>query len=87
VLVKRGERGEMARTQPLALHSAYELPQFPPFERAEQRLRQQLQTGNHSPGEFRTNGIVIHFDAFHEAFATHPGDPMYLPKEERIRIW
>jgi putative endopeptidase len=53
----------------------------------EPALRQQLVTGSHSPGEFRTNGIVIHFDAFHEAFGTKPGDAMYLAPEERLRIW
>ncbi len=53
----------------------------------EPRLRQQLQTGNHSPGEFRTNGIVPHLDAFYEAFDVQPGDPMYLAPEDRIRIW
>jgi putative endopeptidase len=50
-------------------------------------LRQQLQTGAHSPGEFRTNGIVPHLDAFHEAFETQPGDPMYRAPEDRLRIW
>ncbi|CAN5548021.1 M13 family peptidase [soil metagenome] len=50
-------------------------------------LRQTLQTGAHSPGEFRTNGIVIHHDAFHDAFNTAPGDPMYLAPELRLRIW
>ncbi|MFN3595858.1 MAG: M13 family metallopeptidase [Rubricoccaceae bacterium] len=53
----------------------------------EQALRQAIQTGAHSPGEFRTNGIVPHLDAFHAAFGTQPGDGMYLPEEERIRIW
>jgi len=53
----------------------------------EPALRQALQTGAHSPGEFRTNGIVPHMDAFHDAFNTSPGDPMYLAPEDRIRIW
>jgi putative endopeptidase len=50
-------------------------------------LRQQLQTGSHSPGEFRTNGIVPHLDAFQEAFDVQPGDGMYRSPEDRIRIW
>lgn len=53
----------------------------------EAALRQQLRVGAHSPGEFRANGIVIHHDAFHEAFDTQPGDPMYVAPEDRLRIW
>lgn len=53
----------------------------------EPALRRQLATGNHSPGEFRVRGIVVHLDAFHEAFGTQPGDPMWLAPEDRLRIW
>jgi putative endopeptidase len=53
----------------------------------EPTLLQQLRAGAHSPGEFRTNGIVPHLDAFHEAFNTQPGDPMYRAPEDRLRIW
>ena len=53
----------------------------------DERLRQQLQTGAHSPGEFRTNGILPHMDAFHEAFDTEEGDGMFTAPEYRIRIW
>jgi putative endopeptidase len=41
----------------------------------------------HSPGEFRTNGIVVHLDAFYKAFDVKEGDKMYLPEDKRIRIW
>jgi putative endopeptidase len=50
-------------------------------------LRQLLRTDSHSPGEYRTNGIVQHLDAFHEAFGTQPGDGMWRAPEDRIRIW
>jgi putative endopeptidase len=53
----------------------------------EPMLQQQLRTGAHSPGEFRTNGIVPHMDAFHDAFGTEAGDPMFLAPDERLRIW
>ena len=42
---------------------------------------------SHSPGEFRTNGTVIHLDAFYDAFNIKEGDKMYIPKEKRIQIW
>jgi putative endopeptidase len=41
----------------------------------------------HSPAEFRCNGVVRNMDAFHEAFDVRPGDALYLPPEERVRIW
>ncbi len=41
----------------------------------------------HSPGEFRTNGTVIHMQAFYDAFKVKEGDKMYLPAEKRIYIW
>jgi endothelin-converting enzyme/putative endopeptidase len=41
----------------------------------------------HSPGEFRTNGVVRNVDAWYEAFGVKPGDKLYLPPEKRVRIW
>ncbi len=51
------------------------------------RARQQLTTGPHSPPKARVNLPVRNIDAFHEAFGVKPGDPMYLPPENRARIW
>jgi predicted metalloendopeptidase len=58
--------------------------------RAQQReaaLRQQLTVGPHSPAQFRTNGVVRNIDAWYSAFNVKPGDALYLPPEERVRIW
>lgn len=41
----------------------------------------------HSPSEYRANGPVQNIDAFFEAFDVKPGDGLYKPAEERIRIW
>ena len=41
----------------------------------------------HSPNEFRCNQVVKNIDAFHEAFGTREGDPMWLAPEERVTIW
>ncbi len=49
--------------------------------------RQQLQTDPHSPGQYRANGIVRNFDEWYKAFGVKPGDKLYLPPEQRIRIW
>ncbi len=50
-------------------------------------MRQQLLTGPHSPPEFRVNGIVRNLDEWYAAFEVSEDDALYLPPEERIRIW
>ena len=41
----------------------------------------------HSPSEFRCNGVVRNLDEFHAAYDVAPGDALYLPESERVRIW
>jgi putative endopeptidase len=53
----------------------------------EARALQLLTIDPHSPGEFRANGAAVNHDGFHRSFGTRPGDGMYKPIAERIRIW
>ncbi|MFC3100195.1 M13 family metallopeptidase [Altererythrobacter lauratis] len=54
----------------------------------EQALRAQMIGGSpHPPGDFRLNNAVRHVDAWYEAFGVTPDDPLYLPPEERVKIW
>jgi putative endopeptidase len=53
----------------------------------DERTLQLLTIDPHSPPEFRANGAAVNHDGFHEAFGTKPGDKMFKPAEERIRIW
>ncbi|MBR9833746.1 MAG: M13 family metallopeptidase [Alphaproteobacteria bacterium] len=53
-------------------------------DEAQRRL---IQTDPHSPPYYRVNGIVPNLDEWYEAFGVEPHDPMYIPPEERIRIW
>lgn len=53
----------------------------------EEALRQQLVRGPHSPPYFRVNGVVRNFDEWYEAFGVTEDDALYIPPEERIRIW
>ena len=53
----------------------------------EERTLQLLTVDSHSPDEFRANGAAINADGFHDSFGTRPGDRMYKPSGERIRIW
>ena len=46
-----------------------------------------LASDPHSPLEYRVNGPYPNIDAFHEAFGTQEGDGMWLPPEERVKIW
>jgi predicted metalloendopeptidase len=50
-------------------------------------LLKRLVTDPHSPSEFRANGPTANIDAFYDAFAVKPGDRMYRPPAERVKIW
>ena len=53
----------------------------------DEALRQQLQTGPHSPPQYRINGVVRNLDEWYAAFDVEEGDALYLPPEQRVRIW
>ncbi|MEE2692934.1 MAG: M13 family metallopeptidase [Pseudomonadota bacterium] len=57
------------------------------FKRTEESDRRILLSDVHSPMSLRVNGIVRNIDEWYEAFAVRPGDRMYLPPEERVKIW
>ncbi|MEO8946701.1 MAG: M13-type metalloendopeptidase, partial [Gemmatimonadaceae bacterium] len=50
-------------------------------------LRQQLLSNPHSPGMYRAFVPLINNDAFDKAFDVKPGDKMYLPPADRVKIW
>jgi putative endopeptidase len=53
----------------------------------EDALIQRLTSDPHSPAEFRVNGVVRNFEEWYEAFEITSEDALYLPPQERIRIW
>lgn len=53
----------------------------------EQLARQFLVTDPHSPPKYRVNGIVRNFSEWYEAFGVKAGDALYLPPDQRVRIW
>jgi putative endopeptidase len=53
----------------------------------DERALQLLTTDPHSPAAFRANGAAVNHDGFHTAFSTQPGDAMFKPAPERLRIW
>jgi endothelin-converting enzyme/putative endopeptidase len=50
-------------------------------------LREIVLSDPHSPDEYRVNGVVKNMPEFHAAFDVEPGDGLYLPPEEQVRIW
>ena len=56
-------------------------------QQREDAARQRLRTDPHSPEEYRVNGVVRNMDEWYEAFGVTPDDELYLPPEERVRIW
>ncbi len=50
-------------------------------------LRELLLRDPHSPGEYRVTGVLRNVPAFYAAFDVGPQDGMYLPPEQRAKIW
>ncbi|PZX60548.1 M13 family metallopeptidase [Hydrotalea sandarakina] len=46
-----------------------------------------INTDPHSPAMYRVNGPLMNFTPFYKAFNVVPGEKMYLPENERIKIW
>lgn len=53
----------------------------------DEALLTQIKTNPHSPAMYRANGPVRNFDPWYQAFDVKPGDALYLPPEQRVRIW
>ncbi|MCL1079955.1 M13 family peptidase [Parashewanella spongiae] len=50
-------------------------------------LARRLKTDSHSPSHFRAMGTPRNIPAFYEAFELKEGDKMYLPEDQRVKIW
>jgi predicted metalloendopeptidase len=53
----------------------------------EAALRQQLLTDPHSPGEYRATVPLMNMPEFYTAFGVKAGDRMFLPADQRVKIW
>ena len=56
-------------------------------KRREDSLLAQLLSDPHSPARYRINGVVRNMDEWYDAFEVDEDDALYLPPEERVRIW
>ncbi len=53
----------------------------------DEALRRQIATDPHSPAIYRANGPVRNVQEWYEAFNIQEGDALYLPPDERVKIW
>lgn len=53
----------------------------------EKEILNRLKNDVHSLGEHRVNGALPHINAWYEAFGVKAGDKMYLPENERLKLW
>jgi endothelin-converting enzyme/putative endopeptidase len=53
----------------------------------DEETKRRLTVDPHSPAKFRANGAAVNVTEFYEAFDVKEGDGMYLPPEERVKIW
>jgi putative endopeptidase len=52
----------------------------------EPALRDQILTDGHAPDEYRAD-TVRNIDAWHQAFDVKPTQRLYLPPDDRVRVW
>jgi len=57
------------------------------YKSTEEAMRNRVATDPHSPPQYRVNGPLPNMPEFHEAFDVQEGDGMYMPPEERVKIW
>jgi putative endopeptidase len=53
----------------------------------DEAMRTQIGTDPHSPAKYRINGAVRNVPEFYTAFDVTPSEALYLPPEERVKIW
>ncbi len=53
----------------------------------DEELRRRIAVDPHAPKLYRTNGSVRNVPEWYEAFDVAESDALYLPPEERVKIW
>ncbi|QNA87682.1 M13 family metallopeptidase [Massilia sp. Dwa41.01b] len=56
-------------------------------KRRDERTRQLLASDPHAPPSLRANFPAMQLDGFHETFGTREGDAMFVPAQDRLRVW
>lgn len=50
-------------------------------------LAEQIADDVHSPAEIRVNAVLSSVDKFYDVYDISEGDGMYVPPDERVRVW
>ena len=53
----------------------------------DEALKQQVVTDPHSPAYYRVNGTIRNIPGWYDAWNVQPGDQLYVPPEQRVKIW
>lgn len=53
----------------------------------EKEIRNRTKGDPHSLGEWRVNGALPHIDAWYDAFGVTSSDKMYVPENDRVKMW
>ena len=53
----------------------------------DEEMVKRLLNDPHSPSRYRVNGPITNIDAFYQACDIKPGDKLFRPVEDRIKIW
>ena len=53
----------------------------------EKEIRSRTKSDPHALGRWRVNGALPHIDAWYEAFGVKEGDKMFIPADERLKLW
>ncbi|HWW25448.1 MAG TPA: M13 family metallopeptidase [Caulobacter sp.] len=57
------------------------------YKAPESAIRHIVANSYYPPAPYRVNGVVRNLDAWYGAFDVQPGDALYLPPEDRVRLW
>ena len=53
----------------------------------EKEIRNRTKSDPHALGRWRVNGALPHIDAWYEAFGINESHKMYIPAEQRLKLW
>ena len=53
----------------------------------EKEIRSRTKSDPHALGRWRVNGALPHIDAWYDAFSVSEDDPMFIPAEQRLKLW
>ena len=53
----------------------------------EAEIRNRTKSDPHSLGRWRVNGALPHVNMFYDAFGVTPTDKMFIPAEQRLKLW